>query len=218
MSLFTEALYSVALWSKASIDSVRGLYMLKKLNRPIITIFGGKRATKENGFVKQAYELSRLLVQKKFAVITGGGPGIMQAANCGAASVHEKKKNDAWTLGIGVHDINENYDNPCTSVISVNSFYVRKWLLTEFASGYVFFPGGIGTADELFELLNLKKHSQLVSRPIILIDQNYWQPLITWYIDRGIKEGFITVKPAEAFSLCNTIEQAVSILERIQAK
>src|SRR5436190_2003119 len=81
---------------------------------------------------------------------------------------------------IGVHGVDEEFHNPCAHVIKVSTFFARKWLLIKYSSGFVLFPGGIGTVDELFEVLNAMKLSRLQRVPIILVGKEYWQPLFTW--------------------------------------
>lgn len=191
---------------------IRGILALYNLKQPIITVFGGKRAHENNGYAKQAYALAELLGKNNYAVITGGGPGIMNAANCGAAAAH--KHAHCWTLGLTVSGVDDNFVAPCSRQVQTRYFFIRKWLLMRYSENFVFFPGGIGTAEELFELLDLKKHSMVKTPPLILMDREYWQPLLTWYVEKGTKEGFITMPLHEAFITCQTIEEAFALIQK----
>jgi uncharacterized protein (TIGR00730 family) len=191
---------------------IRGIWALYRLQQPIITIFGGKRAKPDNGYAKQAYQLAFLLGKNNCSIITGGGPGIMDAANCGAQEAHKNFKR--WTLGLTVSGVDDDYVPPCARNIQTKYFFVRKWLLMRYSANFVIFPGGIGTAEELFELLDLKKHGMVETTPIILMDREYWKPLLTWYVEKGIREGFITMPLHNAFITCNTVEEAIAVIQQ----
>jgi len=193
-----------------------GIYALHRMHTPIISIFGGKRAQPDSANVKLAYQIASLLAQKNYSIITGGGPGMMQAGNCGAASAHTEKpgENYRWTIGLGLSGIDGDFANPCACVIPTGYFFVRKWLFMFYSQAFVFLPGGVGTAEELFELLNLKELNKIPNSPIILIDKLYWQPLIDWYENRGFKDGFIILKPSDAYIVCESPAEAVAAIEK----
>ncbi len=195
---------------------LRGLYALHRMHTPIISIFGGKRAQSDSDDMKQTYEIAQRLAQKNYSIITGGGPGMMEAANCGAASAHTEKPgaNYRWTIGLGVSGVDNDFTNPCATVIPTGYFFIRKRLLMFYSQAFIFLPGGIGTVEELFELLNLKKHSMIPQYPVILVDRAFWQPLIDWYENRGYKEGFIILKPSDAYTICDSSEEAVDAVEK----
>lgn len=216
MNYIKENIRLLGISLKAIFYFLRGLFALNRLHTPIISIFGGKRAQSENGFAQLAYQIARCLAQKNYSIITGGGPGIMKAANCGAASAHEEKPgaNYRWTLGLGVSGVDNEFINPCAKVIPTGYFFVRKWLLMFYSQGFVFLPGGIGTAEELFELLDLKKHKMIPNYPVVLVNREFWQPLIDWYENRGVREGFIILSPSDAYVICDDAEQVCAIFEK----
>lgn len=187
----------------------KGLHAISKLHTPLITVFGGKVALeeKENNYEKKTYDLAQKFVEHGFSVLTGGGPGIMKAANCGAASINKKR-----TLGITVHDIDKGYKNPCAPVVEVSDFFVRKWLLMRYSCGFIVFPGGVGTAEELFELLNRMKYGKVVAFPVVLVGVNYWRPLVDWYKNEGLKYGIIPARCADFLSITDDIDEAFKIL------
>ncbi len=164
---------------KSAFQLSYGVYRLGKLNQPIVAVFGGKGAYYKGKYAKWAYHFSEKLVEHGMSIITGGGPGIMEAANCGAFESSENKKRT--TLGIGVEGVDVNFSTKCAPLIKVDYFFVRKWLLTHYACAFVLFPGGIGTVDELFEVLNLMKLKKMKKVPIVLVGTHYWKDLIEWY-------------------------------------
>ena len=133
-------------WS--DIQLIRGIWKITKVKGPIISIFGGSRLPIDDPYAKQAHKLAQKLVSSNINIMTGGGPGIMQAASCGA--VHGKK---STSIGIGVSELGEA-KNPCVKeYFEVNYFSTRKWLLTHYSIAFIVFPGGFGTLDELAEVI-----------------------------------------------------------------
>ncbi len=189
-----------------------GIYRLSRLRGPIVSIFGGKWVDGEHGYAKQAHKLAGQLVGHGFSILTGGGPGIMSAANCGA---QEKKEQldikEECTLGIGVVGVDTDFVNPCASVMRMRYFFVRKRLLINYSSAIVVFPGGIGTVDELFEVLNLQKFSKTNLIPVILVDRSYWQGLIDWY-DQSVSQGIIRPEYGNLFTVTDNLDEVYSLI------
>lgn len=190
-------------------DFVRGLWAINKLDQPIISIFGGVKVKEEDEFGQAAFNLARNLAINGFSIITGGGSGIMVAANCGASSVNSSKKNyPPKTLGIGLHDIDQGFVNPCSAVYKTHYFFIRKWFLMRYSIAFVFFPGGFGTVDEFFELLNLIAFKMSKPCAVILIGKDYWEPLMDWYVNTAMKDELIGLPPHEAFVICDSTHEA----------
>ncbi len=189
-----------------------GVYRLSRLRGPIVSIFGGKWIDGEHGHAKQAHKLAGQLVGHGFSILTGGGPGIMSAANCGA---QEKKEQlgikEECTLGIGVAGVDVDFVNPCAAVMRTRDFFVRKWLLIHYSSAIVVFPGGIGTVDELFDVLNLQKLSKTNLIPVILVDRSYWKGLIDWY-DQSVVQGIIRPEHGNLFTVTDNIDEVYSLI------
>lgn len=192
----------------------KGICLLSRMQYPFISIFGGSRAEKQNSYAKTAFEVSAQLVEKKIAILTGGGPGIMEAANYGAQSSAEKNGRDnakLWSVGVGVSGVDKQYRYKNQMFIRVNSFYARKWLLMGYSCGFIVFPGGIGTMDELFELFNYNKHHRVVHHPIILFGSSYWQPVMDWY-QKAIDLDIIDPKLKKLFVVTDSVDETCEIL------
>lgn len=205
---------------KVAYDYFGAIMSFRKLEMPMITILGGSRVNLMAEHSQLAFELSRKLVQHGFSIVTGGGEGIMTAANCGAASVFPHGHEDGRrSLGVGLHFFNRGEVNPCAPVHKTRYFFVRKWFLFNYSSAFVFFPGGIGTADELFEVLNLICFKMIDAKIVILMGSAYWQPLIDWYVAAALKDELIRTPPSEAFMVCDSVEDALKgILDKLNDK
>jgi len=187
-----------------------GLYKMSRCSRPIITILGGAQAAKNAVYTQQAYEIAHRCSELGMSIITGGGPGVMEAANCGARK--------CYSMGIGVKGVDVDYKNECIEVYRVNSFFVRKMLLLNYSSALLFFPGGIGTVDELFEALNLIKLGKLAPIPVILVGAAYWQPLINWYVNSALAQELIQAQYAHLFALVDSVDEAVTLIVEYHKK
>lgn len=187
-----------------------GLWRIWKLKKPIITFFGGKRTPRTDPYYKKAFDLSARLVNDNFSILTGGGPGIMEAALCGA--VKQGKK--GYALGIGVHKVDEWFSSSCHySTIFMRDFAHRKELLIAFSSAFVCFPGGIGTLDEILEVSNLIKTKKLTRIPIILLGTDYWQFFIKW-VQQALEKNLINPEYTDLFIVTDDIDQVISIINK----
>lgn len=168
---------------KEAFQIVHGIWHITGLPTSCISIFGGSRLPENSHYSTMAGELARKLVEHNFSILTGGGPGIMEAANCGAAKAGGTKR--IVTLGFSIYGmINETPTNKCVGEngrhIMLNYFFARKWLLTQYSVGFCVFPGGLGTMDELFDLLNLMITHKLPYAPVVLLGTEYWQTYRSW--------------------------------------
>jgi uncharacterized protein (TIGR00730 family) len=191
---------------------MRAVYNLSRLSDQVVTIFGGAGAYAEGKYTQWAYDIAGKCIENNISVITGGGPGIMSTANCGAYDMAKKlgiKK--PMTLGIGVYGIDEDYKNPCAHVINLPHFFMRKWFLNLYSTGFIVLPGGIGTADELFEILNYIKTGKMKRVPVILVGKDYWHHLIQWY-NHAIEYELIKEQFADLFVVTDDVNEAVSLL------
>lgn len=199
---------------RAGLQLMRGVFYLARLRRPIVSVFGGKRASSKNVDLDKVQELSALLVEHGYAVITGGGPGVMQHANCGAfKKAKELGIKKRVTLGICITGVDEKFINPCAKEVAFNYFFVRKWLLTRYSRAIVIFPGGIGTVDELFDVLNLLKLSKIPKVPIILFGKEYWKDVLSWY-DHAIEKGFIPQDCKKLIIVTDNIADVLKIIKQ----
>ena len=160
----------------------RGLYEIG----PAVTVFGSARFKEDHRYYQMARELGRELAERGFAVITGGGPGIMEAANRGA------KEAGGISVGCNIELPMEQALNPYVDVtIDFDYFFVRKVMLVKYSSGFVFMPGGIGTLDEMFETLTLMQTGKIKSFPCVAMGEKFWKPLLDFARESMNEEGTI---------------------------
>jgi hypothetical protein len=176
---------------------------------PAVTIFGSSRAHPNSTDYKTTQEVARLLVENHFNVISGGGPGIMEAANRGAAEAGGK------SVGLHIHLPNEQRPNKYANVrLDFKYFFIRKVMFVKYAVAYVIVPGGFGTLDELFEALTLIQTQRIKSFPVVLLDSSYWNGLVGWMKDIMLRARCISPSDLDIFSLVDTPEEAVGIIKR----
>ncbi len=174
---------------------------------PAITIFGSARTKPDHPDYKKAEELARLLVESGFSIITGGGPGIMEAANKGAAEA------GGYSAGLNIKLPFEQEPNPYANIrLEFKYFFVRKVMMAKYSVGFVFFPGGYGTMDELFEILTLVQTKKIRPVPIALVDKTYWGPLAEWIKNTLYEGGKISKQDLELFKIFEEPEEVVKYL------
>jgi len=169
-------------------QQVYGVWRVMALPRPIVTIFGGSHFGQTEIYAKQAHDLARMFADEGVSVLTGGGTGIMQAASCG---VMASGKGKGRLMGISVSDIQEIPNVCAQEFVELRYFYARKWLLTRYASGFVIFPGGFGTLDELAEILTLMQTGKTKRVPVILIGTEFWKKFVQWMTDESLAHALI---------------------------
>jgi len=196
-----------------------GMWRLTKLPQPAITVFGGARIPVDSVHAKMASQLTKMLAGEGFSIITGGGPGIMSAANQGAIEYLKdchlagNCQNQVISAGIGLLRLNIEKINPYVQEnIQMTHFFSRKWLLVRYSVGFVIFPGGFGTLDELFEVITLEQCNRMARAPIILMDSGFWQPLIDWIEHRAITYQLISPEDRNIIKVVDTVDEAFKII------
>ncbi len=155
-------------------------------SRKVVTIFGSTRKTESDDVYQRARHVCHLLAKHGFAIVSGGGPGIMEAASRGA------QEGGGLSVGLNIHLPKEQKPNPFLDAwYECKYFFVRKMMFAKYAHGFVIFPGGFGTLDELFESLTLIQTGRLADFPVILFGCTYWTPLLQWLRDSSLAHGYI---------------------------
>jgi len=201
-------------WVPVFFQMIYGLIKLSRVPRPYVTFFGGARFAQHEQYTQMAQDLAEKLAGHDISILTGGGPGIMQAANCGVSNLLPGVSK-ARTMGITVSELNEGGVNACAQEqIALKYFFARKWLLTKYSEAFVVFPGGFGTLDELMELLTLIKTKQLPVCPVILVGAAYWQKLMDWLLQVALKNQTITQSELDLIIVTDNL---VAVVDRIVA-
>ena len=196
-------------------EFVEGFEKMSKIG-PCVSVFGSARTKSDNQYYHQADEIGYLLTQKGYGVITGGGPGIMEAANKGAM------RGDGKSVGLNIElpfeqSHNEFIDND--KILNFDYFFVRKVMFVKYAQGFIVLPGGVGTLDELFEAITLIQTGKIGKFPIVLVGKSYWKGLMGWIKATMLaEEKNISPEDFDLFNIVETPEEAVEIIEEFYRK
>jgi uncharacterized protein (TIGR00730 family) len=183
----------------------RGFRAVEQIDRPAVTIFGSARVREGDAPYEQAREVARRFAEVGWAVVTGGGPGVMEAANRGA------KDADGLSVGFNIELPHEQHLNPWVDIqLTFHHFYARKTMFVKAAEGFVVFPGGFGTADELFESLTLIQTGKVLHFPVILLGSDYWAELLTWIRSEALADGMISAEDLDLLYVTDDLEAAVA--------
>jgi uncharacterized protein (TIGR00730 family) len=176
---------------------------------PAVSIFGSTRVQPEDEVYQKAERIGTLLAENGFGVITGGGPGVMEAANKGASLAGGK------SIGINIELPLEQMPNPYTNLhLSFHYFFVRKVMFIKYAVAYIILPGGFGTMDELFESITLIQTHKIRPFPVILVGSTYWKGLLEWIKEVVLKEGKIYPSDLEIIQLIDEPEEIIKTIKK----
>ncbi|MGQ9508395.1 MAG: LOG family protein [Thermodesulfobacteriota bacterium] len=176
---------------------------------PSVSIFGSSRVREGDEIYQKAERLGQLLAENGFGVITGGGPGVMEAANKGAAMVGGR------SIGLNIELPLEQTPNPYANIqLSFHYFFVRKVMFIKYAVAYIILPGGFGTLDELFEAITLIQTHKIKPFPVILVGSEYWKGLLDWIRGVVLKEGKISSPDLEIFQLIDEPEDIIKTIKK----
>jgi uncharacterized protein (TIGR00730 family) len=199
---------------KVMSEFVGGFEKLAKIG-PCVTIFGSARIKSGHPYYKIAEEIAYLLVQQGYGVITGGGPGIMEAGNKGARRASGK------SVGLNIYLPHEQKGNPYIDpdkLITFDYFFVRKVMFTKYSQGFIVMPGGFGTMDELTEALTLIQTKKIGRFPIVLVGKKFWAGWIDWVKKVLVADGMVHKDDLELFNLVDKPEDAVKVIDEFYAK
>ncbi|NIO05276.1 MAG: TIGR00730 family Rossman fold protein [Proteobacteria bacterium] len=177
---------------------------------PAVSIFGSSRVGPDSPIYAKAEEIARLLVRNGFAVITGGGPGVMEAANKGAAE--EGGRSIGLRIELSRNEVHNVYSN---LTLSFRYFFVRKFMFIKYAMAYVILPGGYGTMDECFEALNLIVTQKSRTFPMIFVGRDYWEGLINWIKRVPFRTGTLGPSDTEVFKIIDEPQQVVNTIKKV---
>lgn len=190
-------------------DLERGLKIVRTYPQGV-TIFGSARLAQDNKYCKKARELGQLLAQNGHAVITGGGPGIMEAANHGAFEYGGK------SIGLNITLRHEQFPNPyLTDTMQFKYFFARKVMLAMSAKVYVFFPGGFGTLDELSEIIILMQEGKMPKMPVFFFGKSFWRSLDKFFTSKMLPLGLISKQDTKIYKLTDDVNEIVKAANKI---
>ena len=195
-------------------EMVEGFEKLAKIG-PCVSIFGSARTQPDNGYYKMAEEIAAKLVRHGYGVITGGGPGIMEAGNKGAQSENGK------SVGLNIELPHEQGNNPYIDpdkLISFDYFFVRKVMFVKYSQGFIVMPGGFGTLDELFEAITLIQTNKIGRFPIVLVGTEFWGGLLDWVKSTMLSFGNISPKDLDLINLVDSPTEAVKVIDEFYSK
>ena len=191
-------------------EFVEGFEKMSRIG-PCVSIFGSARTKEGNPYYIQAEEIAFQLTQKGYGVISGGGPGIMEAANKGA------QRGGGKSVGLNIDLPFEQEANPfidSDKLINFDYFFVRKVMFVKYAQGFIVMPGGVGTLDELFEAITLIQTKKIGRFPIVLVGSSFWEGLIEWIKNTMLrKENNISPEDLDLFELVDTPQEAVDYID-----
>lgn len=200
---------------KVMSEFVEGFEKLAKIG-PCVSIFGSARTKSDHQYYKMAEEIAAKLVRHGYGVITGGGPGIMEAGNKGA------HKEGGKSVGLNIILPFEQFDNPyidADKLITFDHFFVRKVMFVKYAQGFVVMPGGFGTLDELFEAMTLIQTKKIGRFPIVLVGSEYWSGLLDWIRNTMLhKENNVNEEDLDLMNIVDTPSEAVKVIDDFYSK
>jgi uncharacterized protein (TIGR00730 family) len=182
----------------------QGFNTVADLPAPAVAIFGSARVGEDHPAYRGAREAGRLFAESGFTVVTGGGPGVMEAANRGA------REGGGLSVGFNIELPHEQSSNPYVDIgLTFDHFYVRKTMFVKAADGFVIFPGGFGTFDELFESLTLIQTGKILDFPVVLFDSEYWSGLLAWLSEQTLADGMISPEDFASLEVTDDPARAV---------
>lgn len=199
---------------KVMAELVEGYEKMAKVG-PCVSIFGSARLSPEDKYYKMATEIARKITELGFGVITGGGPGIMEAGNKGAF------ENNGTSVGLNIDLPFEQHLNPYLNpqyTMNFDYFFVRKVVFVKYSQGFIVMPGGFGTLDELTEALTLIQTKKIGRFPIVLVGSDFWAPLLDWFKDTLLANNLISEQDLNLYRVVDSADEAVAHIKAFYDK
>jgi uncharacterized protein (TIGR00730 family) len=194
-------------------EFLAGFELVNRIDRPAVSIFGSARIKAGTPVYEHARVTGRAFAEAGFAVVTGGGPGVMEAANRGC------KEGGGLSVGFNISLPFEQKTNEwCDLALTFDHFHVRKVMFVKAAEGFVIFPGGFGTQDEMWEALTLRQTGKIGDFPIVLFDSDYWEELLDWVRDEMLHDGLISADDYAGMLRADDPEDAVELVVSLYDK
>src|SRR3954452_17366129 len=188
-------------------EFLQGFEAVARIDRPAVTLFGSARVGEGHPGYEAARAVGPGFAEAGFAIVTGGGPGVMEAANRGA------REGGGLSVGVNIELPHEQHSNPYLDIdVTFSHFYARKTMFVKAAEGFVIFPGGFGTFDELFESLTLIQTGKVLHFPVVLFDSGYWNPMLDWVRSRALAEEMVSPEDLELLHVTDEGEDAVAMI------
>ncbi len=199
---------------KIMAEFVEGFERLSKIG-PCVTIFGSARTKEDHEYYKLAENIAYNLTTHGYGIVTGGGPGIMEAGNRGA------RRGKGTSVGLNIELPFEQHDNPyidSDKSLDFDYFFVRKVMFIKYSQGFVVMPGGFGTMDELFEAITLIQTKKIGKFPIVLVGTKYWSGLMDWIKNTLVNEGTISLEDLNLISIVDTEDEVLEVINNFYKK
>jgi len=191
-------------------EFVEGFDTLSEIKQPSVTIYGSARTAEDHPDYLKAREIARQLAEYGYGVVTGGGPGIMEAANRGASEVN------GLSIGLNIDLPHEQEGNPYVNLpLDFRYFFVRKVMFMKYSMAFICMPGGLGSLDELFESLTLIQTRKIRPFPIILVGSSFWNGLVDWIKDQLLGSGKIAEEDLLLFEIFDEVDDVVKYIRKI---
>ena len=188
-------------------EFLAGFQLVAQIDRPAVSMFGSARVLEGSKTYESARATGRAFAERGFAVVTGGGPGVMEGANRGC------QEGGGLSVGFNIELPHEQGLNSwCDLSLTFDHFYARKVMFVKAAEGFVIFPGGFGTQDELWESLTLIQTGKIGNFPVVLFDSNYWEELLDWMRDEMLDDGLISPDDIELLMVTDDPQEAVELI------
>lgn len=188
-------------------EFLAGFQAVQEIDRPAVSIFGSARVREGTPTYESARATGHAFAEAGFAVVTGGGPGVMEAANRGC------KEGGGLSVGFNIElPMEQGVNGWCDIALTFHHFYARKVMFVKAAEGFVIFPGGFGTQDELWEALTLIQTRKIGNFPVVLFDSDYWGELLEWLRDEMLEDGLISPEDVELLYLTDEPREAVELV------